>query len=290
MRHPVIVRLRGRLGNQMFQYAMAAALAESSRAAVVLDPRELPRAQQRAVDLLALRVSARLLPRTLALRFPSALLPLARRQPRLQPLLRTWVERSLAFDPVLAGGRPPLLLSGYFQSERYFAALRPRLRAEFLPAAPLSARQAALAERISSTESVAVHVRRGDYVDVPAHTAVHGLCSAAYFERAAQAIRARAGEATHFVFSDDPAWARRHVRLPGPVVHVEGQAGQPAVDLHLMARCRHHICSNSSFSWWGAWLGAQPGQCVVAPEPWYASPALDARDLVPPSWLRLPAR
>lgn len=290
MNAPVIVRLCGRLGNQMFQYATAAALAEGTGAPVLLDTRALPPSQRRAVDLLALRVRAQRLPRALALRFPSALLPLARRQPRLQPLLRTWVERSLAFDPALPASRPPLLLSGYFQSERYFAALRPRLRAEFLPAAALSAEQAALAERIAATESVAVHVRRGDYVDVPAHAAVHGVCSADYFERAARAVQAHAGRTTHFVFSDDPAWARRHVRLPGPVVHVVDHARQPAVDLHLMARCRHHVCSNSSFSWWGAWLGAHARQCVVAPEPWFASPLLDARDLVPASWLRLPAR
>lgn len=286
---PVIVRLRGRLGNQMFQYAAAAALAERSGAPVLLDPRELPPARRRAVELLALRVRARVLTRALALRYPSAVLPLARRAAGLQPLLGAWTERSLAFDPDLADRRPPLLLSGYFQSERYFAAIRSRLLAEFRPAT-LSPRQAALAAELAAAGGVAVHVRRGDYVDVPANRAVHGLCSQEYFERAARVIAARAGRLPHFVFSDDPDWARRHLRLPGPAVHVEGQASEPAVDLHLMASCRHHVCSNSSFSWWGAWLGARPGQWVVAPEPWFASATLDARDLVPAGWLRLPAR
>lgn len=54
-----------------------------------------------------------------------------------------------------------------------------------------------------------------------------------------------------------------------------------------MAACRHHVCANSSFSWWGAWLGHHPEKCVVAPARWFASSQHDAADLVPAAWLRL---
>jgi hypothetical protein len=54
-----------------------------------------------------------------------------------------------------------------------------------------------------------------------------------------------------------------------------------------MARCRHHVIANSSFSWWGAWLGERDDSVVVAPSRWFADPALDSGAIVPDRWVRL---
>ncbi len=90
------------------------------------------------------------------------------------------------------------------------------------------------------------------------------------------------------VFSDDPAWARAQLTFLDPVKFVSDPGHRPDQDdLWLMTRCRHHVIANSAFSWWGAWLSNAADQIVVAPDRWFADPARDGRDIVPPAWARV---
>ncbi|MFM8436602.1 MAG: alpha-1,2-fucosyltransferase [Planctomycetia bacterium] len=76
----------------------------------------------------------------------------------------------------------------------------------------------------------------------------------------------RTGAERFFVFTDDPAWVRAEVRLPGTTVLVSGSEGGSAVDdFRLMSRAAHVVMANSTFSWWAAWLAERPGSCIVAP-------------------------
>lgn len=287
----VVARLRGGLGNQMFQYATALALARRHGGEVRLDWRgSLPgRAQP---QLLRLQVDALPPTRMQALRSGRPALALARHQRWFARLARCHVEHGLRYDATLAAGRPPRVLDGYFQSERYFADARALLLRQFRPRAALAPAQQALARRIAAAGacSVAVLVRRGDYAHDPAVRAVHGLCDAAWYAAAARlaAERIGAGGAVRFfVFGDDPEWASAALALPGPAEFAAACLDTPEVNLHLMSLCRHHVCANSSYAWWGAWLAEPAGQVVVAPARWFASPDLDATDLIPPQWLRL---
>ena len=280
----VIARLRGGLGNQMFQWATAFALANRRGADVTLDLREQPAGGQ-TPHLLRWQVPARRLQRAQAWRYNRPALMLARRHPWAAQLLGCHAERSLHFDISLHSRPLPVLLDGYFQSERYFSGARAALLQHFMPVSALSQHQQALARAIA--QGVAVHVRRGDFATQGAATAVHGCCEPAYYAAAARFLQERTGAQRFFVFSDDTAWASSMLRLPGQVQVVDGHANAPEIDLHLMSQAHHHICANSTFSWWGAWLGSQPGQLVVAPRRWFATPALDARDIVPPHWVRL---
>jgi hypothetical protein len=280
----VVVRLRGGLGNQMFQWATAHAMARRCNAEVALDLREQPAGGAQA-HLLRWQVPARPLQRSLAWRYNRPALLMARRQPWAARLLGFHVERSLRHDASLQRRRLPVLLDGYYQSERYFSDARTALCAHFVPRSALSPRQQALA--LSVAQGVAVHVRRGDFAGHGAAAAVHGCCEPAYYAAAAQLVMAQTGLQRFFVFSDDALWARSALRLPGEVQVIDGHADAPEIDVHLMSFARHHICANSSFSWWGAWLGSHPRQLVVAPRRWFASPALDASDIVPPHWARL---
>src|SRR5262249_30692563 len=97
-------------------------------------------------------------------------------------------------------------------------------------------------------------------------------------------------EADLFVFSDDPATAERELHFvpASRLVHVRGDAGRPWEDMALMARCRHHVIANSSFSWWGAWLNRSPEKIVVAPRAWFTPSDLGKRnpgDLYPSGWI-----
>jgi hypothetical protein len=281
----IFVRLLGGLGNQMFQYAAARALAARHDTGVIWDGRDFRRYRLRPLLIDRLAVTGRAATpdegRVMA--------PLRREAARLaaQVGLRTgWhFERSLAYDPRFAALPDGTRLDGYFQSSRYFETIRPALLAEFVPRAAPSAHAAALLGRIRAVSAVALHVRRGDYAANPKTAAVHGLCSPGYYRAALARLAAAAPGARVFVFSDDIPWCRATLDLPLDAVFVEGNP--PEWDIALMAACRHHIIANSSFGWWGAWL-ANPGGLTVAPEPWFDDPALDGRGIAPPGWVRLP--
>jgi hypothetical protein len=117
---------------------------------------------------------------------------------------------------------------------------------------------------------------------------MHGVCSLDYYRAAFSEICSRVPDPHFFVFSDDTAWARANISLSERVTYVDHNGGDRSYeDLRLMTKCRNHIIANSTFSWWGAWLGAAPKQVVIAPRLWFAVKNDRARDLYPSQWLRL---
>jgi hypothetical protein len=136
---------------------------------------------------------------------------------------------------------------------------------------------------------ISVHVRRGDYLN-PSTAKFHGILGEPYYRQALARIEAAiGGGAALFVFSDDPAAAEQVLNFvpKSRLVHVRGEPERPWEDMALMARCRHHIIANSSFSWWGAWLNPFPDKVVIAPRAWFAPTELkrhNTADLYPPGW------
>jgi glycosyl transferase family 11 len=176
-------------------------------------------------------------------------------------------------------------IRGYFQSERYFAPIAEDLRRQLKLTVPLSEGAIEIVGRIAAAAlPVSIHIRRGDYL-TGRNSQVLDL---AYFRRAHELMSALvAMPATYFIFSDDYSYAAANFDFLRDRVIVRGNLACPWEDLVLMSRCRHHIIANSSFSWWGAWLGAKPEQVVVAPARWFRDPAIDTADLVPPTWTRI---
>jgi hypothetical protein len=146
-----------------------------------------------------------------------------------------------------------------------------------------------LVARMRSANSLSLHVRRGDYVTSTAANAFHGVLGLDYYERAVRHVQERVTDLEAFVFSDDLAWCQSelvHLGLPLTLVDVN-RGADSWKDLFLMAECRHSIIANSSFSWWGAWLGdggVEPDRMVVAPRQWFAGAEVAPADLYPPHW------
>lgn len=165
-----------------------------------------------------------------------------------------------------------LKLEGYFQSWRYFIDAQRDVRDLLTPS-----RDATLPPR-----TVALHVRRGDYLTKPD---CHPVLPLAYYQHALDRLH---GEFDYVaVVSDDPAWCRAHLTaerlgVDVPVLHF---AGDVPTDFAVLRHAAHVVMANSTFSWWGAWLNQTPGRRVVYPAPWFG-PALphDTRDLCPPEW------
>ncbi|HEY1057267.1 MAG TPA: alpha-1,2-fucosyltransferase [Limnobacter sp.] len=283
---PLVVRIAGGLGNQMFQYAAALALAQRTGQALQIDARAFQRYTLHSYGLNAWSLSAAVLATSHNTAPSLWRIELAERVSVFRPTTY-YKEASLAYQPDLETRRGVQYLSGYFQSERYFQAIRPLLLQEFTLALPLTQQGQALMTELRSVPSVALHVRRGDYVSNPETLRIHGVCSANYYQQAIDRVMAEVPDARFFVFSNDFAWVRQKLRLPQSTVQVDGVAQHPAHDIALMAACQHHIIANSSFSWWGAWLSQSSQGIQIAPQPWYNDPTYAEADLVPSRWRRL---
>jgi hypothetical protein len=204
-------------------------------------------------------------------------------------------EEGLSYKPALFENAPrKCSLVGYWQCEKYFFGLREELRERLLPREPLPAPAIATERAIldAGERSVFVHVRRTDYVGNPYHV----VQPMDYYREAAALIAAKVPDPLFFIFSDDPEWCEANFKLPYPTTivrnldrTVEHHLGREDADLYLMRLCGHAIMANSSYSWWGGWLGADvKGGIVIAPKNWLG-PAFkdDPRDIVPGRWIRL---
>lgn len=160
-------------------------------------------------------------------------------------------------------------LTGYWACEKYYADILGRLRQELrFPASTderLQSRNEAIIREMELTNSVSVHIRRGDYLD-PANSAMFGgICTEAYYDAAVAYMKQRYPEAKFFFFSDDIPYVREHYAKEGCEVIDWNQGKDSFYDMMLMSHCRHNICANSTFSFWGARLNGHGDKCMVRP-------------------------
>lgn len=285
---PVVVRLLGGMGNQLFQYAMGRKLADERGVDLLLDSRFVTRkghVSGLAIDLFNNRAS--FLDEQQSGGFFEWAWRLSRALRRLwRPLFGFYHETSFTFDANVSCSKSGLMLSGFWQSHRYFPPADV-LRQDFSLKQPFTALQQSYAARMTGCNSVAVHARRGDYVNDAKALAKHGICSINYYRNAVVEIGKRVGNPTFFVFSDDPVWVKENLPLDN-AVFVSDEGFSQEVDLTLIASCKHQIIANSSFSWWGAYLNSYEDKVVILPQPWFDTPELSDKDMSPKSWIRLP--
>ncbi len=145
-----------------------------------------------------------------------------------------------------------------------------------------------MAAQIGKVNAVSLHVRRGDYLAL----AAHNVCTEDYYQAALQKVVDLSGETPQvFIFSDEPDWARSNLSLPCERTIVDFNGPETDYeDLRLMSLCKHNIIANSSFSWWGAWLNANPDKIVTAPETWFGNRKLNNPDILPQKWVPIPTQ
>jgi hypothetical protein len=188
----------------------------------------------------------------------------------------------LSFRSEVLGLRAGVTLHGFFQSPLYFESINERLHDELSPSRwPVPPEIAAAGERIGEPGSVAVHCRRGDYVNNPNVD----LLGPAYFRQAMDEMRERVAGCRFHVFSDAPDWCREQFRESDVVVEQHaGAESNPLIDWYLMSRAGHQILSNSSYAWWAAWFGRKPGQVVLVPPVWFEGIHTPIREKCMPHW------
>ena len=301
----ITVSLIGGLGNQMFQYAAGKALAERHGVPLALDLSGFENYALRSflLDRLLVPEASASPARAEPIQKPEVNFARAKWKaridrllakaglPKLTPSPHEYREPHFHYDPAFETLGPRTALFGYFQSERYFSSIAGSLRDWFSPREPLgSAAFTTLARIEASRLPISVHVRRGDYLN-PGTAEYHGILSDSYYRDALGRLGAGANQdAQLFVFSDDAAAAEQVLDFvpKSRQVYVRGDPARPWEDMALMARCRHHVIANSSFSWWGAWLNRSSDKIVVAPRAWFAPNELRSKnteDLYPAGWI-----
>lgn len=272
----IIIKMWGGLGNQMFEYALYRALKARGKDVTMDDVTGFADDKQR-VPMLETVFGI-----TYARATRQQVLDMTDRDRHLKNWLRRrfGIHRAKVFTERDDGNFDEAVfdveegyLAGYWQSERYFAdgELQKDLRREFrLDPARVGAGQTSLdlLEEIEKTDSVSIHIRRGDYLLPQNEKLFGGICTEEYYRNAIGYMLERYPRAVFYIFSNDPEWTAQH--FAGDRFVTVSAAGQEAdaADMLLMSACSHHIIANSSYSWWAAWLNGREDKTVVAPSRW----------------------
>lgn len=297
----IISHLMGGLGNQMFEYAAGLSLAHRRNTVLKLDVSFFHEGNVdgRSYALDCLNVPAQLATaeevwklngklgrkQEVAKRILSAL-----GQKRLADLLtlmgHAHYQQQWTYYPEFHELPDDTWLHGNYQSEKFFASVADILRHQFTFRYPPSPAVEAMAARIKTGPSVAVHFRRGDYINHPHFAQTIGTVSEDYYAEAIKIMRDHAGGgATYYLFSDDPSASEPGAAADLPHVWVRCCGDSNHYDaMRLMSLCDHNIIANSTFSWWSAWLNSNAEKIVIAPKQWFADNHHPTGDIFPAGW------
>jgi len=274
----IIIQLKGGLGNQMFQYAMGRRVAHANNTDLKLD---ISWFNNIGVNYTPRKYS--LQPFNIIENFASINEIKALKRGRIHNLTKRILTKERFSNNVY--------LSGYWQNEKYFKDIEDIIRKEFTLKKPIRNKYIDL---INHTNSVSLHIRRGDYVINPEYRKTLGACPLSYYHKAIRNILNFVTHPHFFIFSDDIKWAKNNLKFKHPVTFVSNKeqyllknTNTDYEDLILMSKCKHNIIANSSFSWWGAWLNSNPDKIVIAPKKWFNDLSLTNKDLIPELWMKI---
>jgi len=291
----IIVRLTGGLGNQMFQYAFGKSLAEQLKQQIKLDILGYKNDLLRTYDLPHFSIKADIASKHelkwlrneykfLDLLFWTLLKFGVRKIGRftiikeIEPFVRQIDDLS---------NKENIYLIGDWQNENYFKKIKEIIIKDFSFKTEIKGQNLEIANQIAMTNSVSIHIRRGDYILNKETNKIHGICSVDYYMNAIEIIETKIKQPTFFIFSDDTAWVKENFKIKNAVYVTHNSGLSAPQDMRLMMLCHHNIIANSSFSWWAAWLNTNPNKIVIAPQKWFVSNLFNTSELIPKDWIRI---
>lgn len=275
----VVVSIKGRLGNQMFGFALYRQLLKMGKE-VYVDFLHEP-----LIDFFGFQYNV--IDKETALEY------LKDRDNR--NIIKRWEyrifpQRCLCYEEKATGvfdknvlRLDEVYLNGYWQSERYFADVTEEIRQMYRFPDLLTDYQKKMLDEIQSKQSVSMHIRRGDYLE---HPELYGTITMEYYERAMRYIQERKENVYFYIFTNDIPWAMQNFKRDNIFIIEDcGHADTGNLDMALMAACKDNIIANSSFSWWGAWLNRNQEKIVIAPKEWEVNRS--TRDIWCKGWLKM---
>jgi len=267
--------LSGGLGNQMFQYAAARILS-------------LKLQTELSVDLCIFERKSRATPRKFALGIFGICPPIINSVRnkllvisfskfmrykwgrKLLKLINVFNESKgiQTYDDAFEHLDDEITLFGYFQNVKYFQDQSFLIRKDFSFKNITDAKNLAVVEQIDKTNSISLHIRRGDYLNQNSNLVVLDI---EYYLEAIKYIGKKIEDPYYFIFSDDIEWVKQNLNFDDfNYQYIDWNKGNESyIDMQLTSMCKHNIIANSSFSWWGAWLNDNPDKVVIAPSVWY---------------------
>lgn len=173
-----------------------------------------------------------------------------------------------------------VFVDGFFQSEKYFTHNRVKLLEWFKIPESINEKITNKYSKLLEQRTTGIHVRRGDYVRHPNH---HPVQTREYYLEGIELLKDKTD--LFIVFSDDIPWCKENLTIPN-IVFIENE--RDYVEIYLMSLCNNNIISNSSFSWWGAWLNTNENKIVIGPKIWFG-PAITfvSKDIIPETWIKI---
>ncbi len=285
---PITTKLKGGLGNQMFQYVMGLTFATRDNRELKLDvtaymdngspARDTPRKYR----LHAFNLSGTLATTEEAMkaRNPYGILSKGIRFISQRILKRFYTDYDADFLK-----KEHDYIEGYFQSEKNFISIKDKVFKEFTLKkefeSPVYIEEKA---KIDKEKSVSVHIRRGDYVSDQKTNQVHGVCNKDYYDKGIAYIKTKIDSPIFYFFSDDIEWVKNEFGNDPNYRYVSNPKLEDYEELMLMTACANNLIANSSFSWWGAWLNRNPNKLVVAPNRWVNIKPNPQPNIIPEGW------
>jgi len=294
----IIVKLDGGLGNQMFQMAIGRILAEKNQTFLTFD-KTFFNYNKRRLGHTPRNYELRIFEESYLFAGEKEILNFHRLSTinRIKRKLglnypKSFRESSFDFNSRVLNQKAPVYLRGFFQSYKYFKGYEELIKKIFVfPQNCLEEINQELLKHIKDSSTLAIHIRRGDYVQDKSIQQYHGNLTTEYYLKAISTVVSKISGLTLIFFSDDNQWVKKEFQnLDHQKMFVDYNTGANSwKDMFLMSCCNHQIIANSSFSWWAAWLNENPDKMVIAPKKWFEKSEKDmnTKDLIPPQWIRI---
>ncbi len=276
-----IIKLKGGLGNQLFQYAFGRFLELRNKTNIKFEFSSSNDDTQREYKLGHFNT---------VINFISGKeLQACKIYSLVINMFRTKIlgQYNIGYVPSLLNKKDGYI-EGYFQSYKYLEPIQKELLQELTPKEPIEQKFKDIIDKMEGTNSVSVHIRRGDYVNNPKTKAEHYTFGLEYYEEALNFIKTKIQDPTLFIFSDDIKWVKDNLDLRCyQGIFVSDSNFEDYEELILMSKCKHNIIANSSFSFWGAWLNQNSNKIVIAPKKWNNKYQDEYNDICPENWIRI---
>lgn len=293
----IIIHLTGGLGNQLFQYAFARSLAHELDCELFLDLSLFSHDERRKhvvfglhsfnikgivgyypyVDKTNVGID-QTKPEDLAkyvegLPFPDSIwdyeVVKAVADIKLPAYFQGWYHNQIDDDKIS------------YITENFFKANSELIHEDLKYSLPLSESSKRLSDDIEKYDSVALHIRHGDYVEYPKF----GLCTKGYYQNAIELLEDELDNPKFYIFTEDPDWAENlEFNSPNEIIRFSEKndaAGRGYAELlNLMSLCDHFIIANSTFSWWGAFLSENKDKTIISPKPWFQDRSIIQADTI----------
>ncbi len=268
-----IVRILGGLGNQMFQYAFLVALREKFQQEILMDATLFGDYKlHQGFELTRIfNVTAReALPKEIktVTRYTKSYFLHRVYKHLLPPAKNEYREGDGIVNNLFLTDASDKYYEGFWQNYRYFDRYKDSIMREFTLKEKLDSANADFIKEIDGTDAVSIHVRRGDYLTDPKFK---GICELDYYVKAIDIMRHKMASPRFVVFSNDIEWCRENLLsyTGEKTTFVDWNSGKDSYkDMIVMSHCRGNIISNSSFSWWAAYMNRSLNQVVIAPRKW----------------------